>query len=164
MKQDFNNNSTDKQRLTTQGAIKGVMQQIAALAPHPDRPGDNGPVFVKSQGKSLVSEERDAMLGSLFMECMLGCAFGDAFDSVNAIQNTVEMADEVWMDRRHMNDNNDTSYTLGDRNAISGLFNRRMKPAAPTNRAMEAFLSDRPERLKLEATYATLAHKMQAFA
>ncbi len=166
MKRDFNNNSSDKLRLTVTGAMRGVERQVAALAPNPDRPDHRGLLFVKTDSRGTAPGSHDGLMGSLLLDCLTGGllsqAFSEALHMPAAAQGmdwgtVADITDEIWTDRRSSNEN----FELGERGTMTRAFNRRMSdPFADRLRA--AWISDLPERQRLEARYAALSRTLDA--
>jgi hypothetical protein len=158
MKYNSSNQNLDKQRNETIGAMRDVGQQIAALAPPPDKPGQKSPEFVKEDARARVGDDRDAILGSLLFEAFFGCALGELFeDALNVPQgareldwgNAIDIYDE-YINDRYGNQN----YALGRKSCINGPFNHL------SSRAQEAYEFDLPQREKLEQTYASLSRRL----
>lgn len=153
MQRSFNNNAADKQRL--ESAMRGVTQQMAALAQDPDRRGDKGPHFVKTDPRMGRGDESEAMLGSLLLEAFTGGALGEVFaEAMNVPSelqqvdwgNAVEACDEYWQDRMN------SGFSLGKKGSIGGTFN------SSSNYDLQKMLyeMDMPARMKLEQHYAAL--------
>lgn len=158
MQRSFNEQATDKQRL--ESAMRGVLQQMAALAQDPDRKGDNGPHFVKTDPRIRAGDENEAMLGSLLLESFIGGALGDAFaDAMNVPSdlrqvdwgNIVEAYDEYAQDRAN------SGFSLGKKGSINGTFNS----FSSHDIQKMAYELDKPARMKLEQTYAGLSRELE---
>jgi hypothetical protein len=159
----LNNNSADKQRL--ERAMRGVEQQIAAMAPDPDRVGHKGPCFVKKDMRVGTGHDQEAMLGSLLLETMFGAALGEAFansamDVPEVLQeidwgNAIDIYDEFVQDRAG------GTYTLGKKGSINGTFNSFSAPKPLS--IEELFNQNMDERLKLEQAYASFSHELDKF-
>ncbi len=153
---DFN---TQTQVSNLESKMMGLVKQLEKLAPHPSRPEHHGPVFVNIAAPS--SSEHDGMLGSMILESMLGTAFmsavNDSFGTAAASvdwSNAAEAASTYWQDRQSKPAN---SYTLGQKQSISGQFN-----AISDEALMQAYLRDLPRRLGLERWLAHYQRKIHA--
>lgn len=169
MKKDFNDNSTDKQRLNVIGAMQGVERQLAVLAPAPDSSGDKGSVSVKKDKRA--NDTADSFFGTLLVDCLLTGGIGQVFSQAAAlnvpswapemsIADAATVADELWMDRR--DEQSKDGFKLGEHGAVKGAFNRCMTdPFANVAKLREqAGWNDLSTRRGLEGSYASLSRKL----
>ncbi len=161
-----NNISQEKQRRTVMGSIMGLMRALENLAPHPDRPHDKGPLFVKSDPHCKIAGEHEGMLGQFFMESLLGTAFSEVVsDSFGGwaqsldLGNIAECASEMIKDREGEGQG---SFALCKRRAISNDFNFKSVTGAAKAARMEAFLHDLPVRLRIEGNLAFYIRRLHS--
>jgi hypothetical protein len=167
MKKDFNNISTDKQRMSVIGAMQGVERQLSVLAPAPEGSGDKGSVSIKKDKRA--NDSGDSFFASLLIDCVLSAGIGQVFSQAAlnvpswapdmSIADTATVADEIWMDRR---DEQDDGYKLGKKGAITGTFNRCFAdPFCNVAKLREqAGWNDLSRRRELTGTYADLSRKL----
>lgn len=168
MKKDFQIAGMDKQRCDLTASLRCVAREIAALGPSPEKPGVNGPAFVKTHHAAPIGERQDGMMGGIFMDMLLGGFFGSVLENLGAPEwvadvqwgTVAEIADEIWLDRRTTTAN-DNGFELGVGGPMTGAFNRTTR-RAPI--AQDADLGLRlPQRRELEQAYATLARKLDGW-
>lgn len=145
--------SNNIQNIEQQQAIIAQIQQLVKelnkCAPHPDRPDQNGPLFLQKDANHQLPSENDGMMGSLFMDSMLGTAFADvANDTTSQWISSFERASECASE--YMQDRSSSSYQLGQRRAIAGSFNNIGSRGPEYVAMMDAYMTDLPRRTSLE--------------
>lgn len=156
MQRSFNDNAADKQRL--ESAMRGVTQQMAALAQDPDRRGDKGPHFVKTEPRMGRGDENEAMLGSLLLESFMGGALGDAFAEAMDVPSGLQQVDwghVVDAYDEYSKDRHNTGFSLGKRGSIGGTFNS----FSGYGLQKSLYVQDKPARMNLEQHYAALSRE-----
>lgn len=142
------NNNEQQQAVIAQ--IQQLVKELNKCAPHPDRPDQNGPLFLQKDANHQLPSENDGMLGSMLMDGMLGSAFTSvandtASEWVNSFQNAVECTSEYAQDRSGNN-----HYQIGQRRVIAGNFNNIGSRGPEYTAMMNAYQADLPRRLSLE--------------
>lgn len=137
--------------------MRGLMQQLAMLAPHPDRPEHQGPLFVSIDPAYRPAAEYEGVLGSMLLDCGLGSAFAQAANtnmpSGFDVSRAADAASEFIRDRAPGN-----RFTLGRRGSMTRSFNATQARDA----RMEAFLKDLPRRLGIERWLADYQRRLYA--
>lgn len=151
------------QRKTLEGQIKGLAARLYTLAPDPVHKR-SGPLFIHLRSEFKPAAEYDGMLGSMLLGAMMGAGLQDlplndnnAFNnSLNTICNISEYLSEYYKDREEAQDiaeKGQGSFALGEHTTICNQFN-------DTAGAYEAYQSDLPARLRLEANLRDLVGKL----
>ncbi|MDH5722335.1 MAG: hypothetical protein OEY94_03315 [Alphaproteobacteria bacterium] len=141
--------------------ISGLMSELQKLAPHPDRPQYQGPLFLMNNAAFKQAGEHDGMLGMMIMEAMIGSAFAEAasesfgewigqFDAAAALEcYSTYITDVEGAAQRNAAHGQGTLARMSG-TSISNSFNMRVT----LDEGMQAFLDDLPERMKIEQTMA----------
>ena len=154
------------------GKISGLMKELQQLAPHPDKPGYTGPLFINANPNARIASEHDGMLGSMMMETLIGGfmtealsdACGDWVHSID-INNAMELYSEYITDieRSKQQDEQDiqahgqgTLARLSGK-SISNSFNMR----GSMSEGMQAFLDDMPKRMQVEKHLAYYLRQLE---
>jgi hypothetical protein len=159
----FNQNSTDKLRL--ERAMRGVEQQLAAMAPDPDRIGHKGPCFVKKDMRVGTGNDQEAILGNFLLEAFLGAALGEVFANstidVPEVLHQVDWGNVVEIYDEFIQDRSSSSYSLGNKGSINGTFNSCSAPKPLSIQSL--FNQSLDERMKLEEAYASLSQELDKY-
>lgn len=153
-----------QQEKNIEGVMRGLMQELTKLAPHPDRPNYNGPLFTQIESQYKPAAEYDGMLGSMMLDGMLGMAFSEVSNSVGLSaaheaashadwSNIAEGASQYAQERAQSR-----SYKLGQRSSISSNFNTTSSNKA----SMKAYLADLPRRMGIERSLSEYQRKLYA--
>lgn len=145
------------------GAIKGeisvLMSALSHLAPHPDRPNERGPVFIRSASGIGAAADYEGMLGSMFLETALGNVLSDMAgigegESGPDTGTLMDMAGEYLKDRAeepygHVRGRGSFAACPHKTscNSFDGLDPHRQA-------LMDAFMADLRERIALESRVA----------
>ncbi|MBK6896982.1 MAG: hypothetical protein IPH06_10370 [Alphaproteobacteria bacterium] len=164
-------NITQKQLLV--GKITALAQHLQQLAPHPDRPGYKGPLFVKSNPNARIANERDGMLGAMMLEAMIGPAFSEALSDTCGewtenidFAATMECYSEYITDiagkqnepsEQHKRAHGQGTMARMSGKSIANSFNLRGSISA----GMQSFLDDLPARLKVEKELAYYLRQLE---
>ncbi len=168
----YNNNT--KQRDHIQSIITGLMHDIKQLAPHPDKPGYRGPLFIKSSPNARIASEHDGMLGTMMMEAMIGGAFSQAVSNTFGdwtqeidLANTLECYSEYItdiedkksndQDEQHIREHGQGTLARLSEKKIANSFNMR----SSIDEAMQSFLDDLPKRLEKEKNLAYYLRQLE---
>lgn len=163
---NFNEIASDKRWVSMMGVMKGVRQEIAQLAPHPNRQDQKGPSSVKDDVRG-ANNDRDATFGSLMIEAALGAplgaALGETLDLPDFIQDmhwgrAVDLYDEARYDWNNTDAKNDNS-----KGSYSDQFNVTSRPKnfkSAEDKAWERYLNDLPNRRVLEQSFSSLSREM----
>lgn len=140
-------NDVQQQAIIAQ--IQQLVKELQKCAPHPDRPDQNGPLFLKADANHQLPAEYDGMLGSALMDTVLGGAFSAAANDtgsnlMNSFERTADCASQYMQDRQT------SGYGLGQRNAIAGNFNAIGSRGPEYQAMMDAYQADLPTRISLE--------------
>ncbi len=159
-------------------AMVGLMQNLEKLSPHPDRPNYRGALFTALPGWCKTPGQHDGMMGTMLLEGMLGGAFaeaisgaassatGGACDSLpfsgaaaaSALQAYETYRGESEGERKKAEAHGRGSFARIENKSISKSFNARSSMTG----AMQDFLDDMPERLKIEGQLANFLKKLKA--
>lgn len=155
------------------GAMQGLMRELQQLAPHPDQPSNNGPIFIQATADMKVANDHDGMLGSMLMEAIIGGGFSEAVsetcgDAVGAIATQIDFGHVMDAYSEYISDVAKKSQqeiaahgqgTLASMSgtSISGGFNMR----ATISDGMQAFFEDLPKRMDIERSLAYYARQLQ---
>lgn len=71
-----NNNKQQKEQVKR--GISAVLNQLAQLSSHPDRPGDTGPALISKDPSHNTANDNDGMLGSIMLEGIFAASFSEA--------------------------------------------------------------------------------------
>lgn len=142
------NNNEQQQAIVAQ--IQQLVKELSKCAPHPDKPDQNGPLFLYKDANHQLPAEYDGMMGSMMMDGLLGTAFASVANDtssqwMNSFQNAAESASEYMQDRAGNN-----SYKIGQRRVIAGNFNHIGSRGPEYQAMMDAYMADLPRRLSLE--------------
>ncbi len=164
------NNYQERQRQEVIGCITSLLNDLQKLAPHPEQPGNKGPLFIKNSSHFKVANDHDTMLGSMMMESMLGAAFSEAvsetagswaqdFDFSNALDCYSEYITDVEGSKTNAQKiaahGQGTLARLSSK-PISASFNMR----STISEEMQAFMDDLPKRMKIERNLAYYAKQL----
>lgn len=167
------------QRKALEGKIKGLVAGIYKLAPNPSNEQRRGPLFISLKSQFKPAAEYDGMLGSVFMDALLGpisgiCASNDNGASScatpmasmaynldlqtygDALSELLEYQQESEKERQKAAEKGRGSFALGEHKTICGRFNEES--------AEEHYQRDLPKRLRLEAAVASLCKKADLLA
>lgn len=158
----------ESQRQAIVGKMAGLMKELQTLAPHPDCPDHNGPLFIKSNPNFKVANDHDGMLGSMMMESLLGTAFSEAvsetagswtqdFDAAQALECYSEYITDIEGNTKRAAAHGQGSLARMAGQSISGAFNAR----SSMSEAMMAFMDDMPKRMVIERTLAQYAKQLE---
>lgn len=161
--------NTQRQALT--GKIAALAQQISKFAPHPDKPGCRGPLFIKSSPNARVASDHDGMLGMMMMETMLADVFSDAMSDTAGewtkdldLATTLECYSEYITDiegkrdEQHIRAHGQGTLARLSGKKIANSFNMRGSISA----GMQAFMDDLPARLQAEKELAYYLRQLEA--
>ena len=131
------------------GQIQTLLKELSKCAPHPDRPDQNGPLFLKQSADLKLADEHDSMLGMIAAESFLGSAFAEVAseavsETIGSAWNAAEYSSAVLVDSHR------GSFSLGQRRAIANDFNGYANKPAGYDAMMNAYLADLPQRMHLE--------------
>lgn len=164
---NFNEIAADKRWVSMMGVMKGVRQEIAELAPNPDRKDQKTALSVKDDARGAANDDRNATLGSMLIESFLGAHFGvavgDALNIPDSLRgfdwgNAVELYDESyrdWNNGRAANNNKEGSF--------SDMFNVTVRPKnhkSAEDLAWDRYLQDLPNRRVLEQSLSALSRNL----
>ena len=141
------------------------MKELQTVAPHPDRPNYNGPLFLAGNAHFKQASEHDSMLGSMLLETMLGTAISEAIsedlgqwtesiDLTNIMECYSEYITDVEKDKIAAHGQGTMARMSGT--SISGSFNLR----STISEGMQAFLDDLPKRMTIERNMAYYAQQL----
>ena len=158
----------NSQRQAIMGTIMGLMQNLQKLAPHPDQPQNNGPLFIKSNPNFKAANDHDGMLGSMILESVLGTAFMDAvsetvgdwaqnIDVNNAIECYSEYITDIEGSAQQKAAHGQGTLARLSGKSISSSFNMR----GTISPAMQNFMDDMPKRMKTERDLAYCASQLE---
>ena len=155
--------ASDKRWVNLMGAMNEVRRELKTLAPHPNKPGNNEPVFVRDTRKA---SNDDAALANMMIGMAVG-HFGIAAglpqwtDQIN-VMSTIDVYDAYRNDTKNSRTNGEGTeeYTLGNKGSITGGFNmntthRPVKTEADAQ-AWDAYLEDLPKRRVVEQSLASM--------
>ena len=141
-----------------EGVMMGLMRELEKLAPHPDHPENQGPLFVRVGSQYETPAEYEGLLGSVIMESFLGTAFADAASaqpgSWTQVFSSLEFSDTADVVGQY----NEERYNIGQKKAISAQFNKN----SIWQHMMGAYLRDLPKRLGIERWIAEYQRKLYA--
>ncbi len=154
-------NSSEQQQKVALVTISGLMSELQHLAPHPDRPNYQGPLFLMNNAAFKQADEHDGMLGMMIMEAMIGSAFAEAvsesfgewlsqFDAAAALECYSEYITDVEGSAQKVAAHGQGTLARMSGTSISNSFNMR----STLDEGMQAFLDDLPKRMKIEQTMA----------
>lgn len=157
-----------KQRQAIIGTIMGLMQNLQQLAPHPDQPQNNGPLFIKSNPNFKAANDHDGMLGSMILESVLGTAFMDAvsetfggwaqdFDAMSALECYSEYITDVEGHAQKVAAHGQGTLARLSGKSISSSFNMRGSMSG----GMQKFMDDMPKRMKIERDLSYYAKQLE---
>lgn len=146
------NQQTESQIKQVEGVLFAAMKALHTMAPHPDKPKQEGALFIQADSAYEPPAEYDGMLGSMMVEGMLGGAFGAAAGGVGW-DEIAEFASTFVQDRSEK-----PAYKVASGNALSGTFNSTSSNPA----MMAAYLRDLPKRLGMERWVADHQRKLYA--
>lgn len=161
-------NYTQAQQQAALTAIMGLMGELQHLAPHPDRPDYQGPLFLKNNAAFKQADEHDGMLGMMIMEAMIGSAFAEAaaetfgswageFDAAAALECYSEYRTDVEGSAQKIAAHGQGTLARMSGTSISGAFNLR----STLDEGMQDFLDDLPKRMKIEQAIAFYAQQYE---
>lgn len=140
-------NNEQQQAIIAQ--IQQLVKELQKCAPHPDKPEQNGPLFLQQDANHQLPAEYDGMLGSALMDTMLGGVFSAAAnDSVSSLMNSFDRTADCASE--YMQDRQTNSYGLGQRRVIANNFNSIGSRGPEYQAMMEAYQADLPTRMSLE--------------
>ena len=156
------------QRQAIMGTIMSLMQDLQKLAPHPDSPQNNGPLFIKSDPNFKAANDHDGMLGSMILESVLGTAFMDAvsetfgdcaqnFDAASAIECYSEYITDIEGNAQKTAAHGQGTLARLSGKSISSSFNMR----GTISTEMQSFMDDMPTRMKTERSLAYCAKQLE---
>lgn len=158
--------NTHNQKQAIVGTIMGLMKELQTLAPHPDRPNYNGPLFINSNPNFKVANDHDGMLGSMIMETILGSAITEAFsENISDWAENIDVANVMELYSEYLTDVEDRQKTDAhgqgtmarmSGKSISGGFNLRSN----ISEGMQAFFEDLPKRMTIERNMAYYAKQL----
>ena len=145
--QNFAQNDADQAKVVAQ--IQKLLQDLSKCAPHPDRPEDNGPLFLNKSADLQMADEHDSMLGMALAESFLGASVasmaGEAAGSaLSSLWNAAESASSIYQDRQR------SSFSIGQRRMIASNFNGNAGRGPEYEAMMQSYLCDLPQRLSIE--------------
>ncbi len=168
MRNAYNQNGQQQQ---IRGIIAGLMNDLQKLAPHPDQPQNNGPLFIKCDPSMKAANDHDGMLGSMMMESLLGTAFADAvseclgsgsqeivedLDLTNALECYSAYITDIEQDKEDAAAHGQGTLARLSGKSISNSFNMRTTMQS----GMQSFLDDLPSRMTIERNLAYYAKKL----
>lgn len=147
---------------TIEGRIRGFVERLYQLAPHPRRPDHRGPLFISLNSAFKPAAEYDGMLGNLMMESFLGAAFGDAVNDNHVSKTLAEMGwsdalseySQYQAEKKNADEKGRGSFSLGEHKTICNQFEQ--------SDASRAFFVDLTEREAIEQTIAGLSREIDA--
>lgn len=146
MSVSINNNNEQQNVIIAQ--ILQLVKELQKCAPHPDKPEQNGPLFLAKDVNHQLPAEYDGMMGSMFMDGMLGDVFSNAAnDSVSSLSSFDRVADCA---SEYMQDRSSNNFQLGQRRTIANDFNFIGSRGPEYQVMMDAYLADLPMRMSLE--------------
>ena len=145
----------------------GLMQELKTLAPHPDRPGYHGPLFINSNPNFKVANDHDGMLGSMLLESLLGTAISEAFsENISDWAENIDVANIMEAYSEYITDIEGSTQKVAAHGqgtmarmsgkSISGGFNLR----STLSDGMQAFFEDLPKRMTIERNMAYYAKQL----
>lgn len=153
-------------------AIQGLLQELKTLAPHPDAPNHNGPLFIKNSANDKVANDHDSTLGLMMAENFLGSAFMEAVSDISeeveswaqeidasaVLDGYSEFITDFESDEKR---NRIAAHGQGTLARMSGktiakAFNLRGNISS----ALQRFYNDMPKRLKIEEKLASLYEEL----
>lgn len=139
----------DEQQQAIIAQIQQLVKELQKCAPHPDKPEQNGPLFLQQDANHQLPDESDSMLGSALMDTVLGGAFSLAANDttgnlINSFERTADCASQYMQDRQT------NGFGLGQRNVIAGNFNSIGSRGPEYEAMMDAYQADLPTRMSLE--------------
>ncbi|MDB5491314.1 MAG: hypothetical protein JWO78_1163 [Micavibrio sp.] len=161
--QNFNTMALDKRWVNLMGAMNEVRRELKTLAPHPNRPGRNDPVFVRDTRGA--SNDDDAManmvLGMALSHFAVAAGMPQWAENVNVL-SAIDVYDAWQNDTKSDRTNGEGTegYQLGNKGAIRGGFNMNTthRPVRTDTDAVawEAYLQDLPKRRVVEQSLAAM--------
>tara|TARA_B100001989_G_C24520067_1_gene455374 strand:- start:297 stop:860 length:564 start_codon:yes stop_codon:yes gene_type:complete len=150
-----------QQEQAAMAAIMGLVGELKQLAPHPDRPDYNGPLFLQNSPAFKQSDEHDTMLGMMIMEAMIGSAFAEGaaetfgdwagdFDAAATLECYSEYRSDIEGATQKVAAHGQGTLARLSGQSISGGFNLR----STIDPKMQAFFDDLPKRMKIEQSLA----------
>lgn len=160
MSNALNYNNQDNQRYAAIGAIAKLMNELQTLAPHPDRPDYQGPLFINKNPYHKAANDHDGMLGSMIMETLLGTAFSEAvseafgswtqgvegFDAAQALECYSEYITDIEKSTQQAAAHGQGTMARMAGKSIANAFNCR----SSISPALQAFYNDMPRRMEIE--------------
>lgn len=165
------------QKQAIMGTISGLVAQLQQLAPHPDQPNYQGPLYLAKNPNFKAPDQHDGVLGSMMLEGMLGSAFAeaaseavsdatgsevaadmfDAFDMNAALEVYSEFITEIEQSKEDKAAHGQGTLARLSGKSISGSFNMR----ATISEGMQNFLEDLPKRMTIERSLAYYAKQLE---
>jgi len=150
-------NNQDSQKKALIGTMMGLVKELQDLAPHPDKPDYNGPLFITADFQMTIANDHDSMIGTLMLESFLGAAFADAvsdslgswtqdFDAMTALECYSEYITDIEGGTKKAAAHGQGTLARLAGQSISKGFNMRSDMDA----SMQAFMNDMPKRMKIE--------------
>ncbi len=158
----------ESQRQAIIGQVTALMKDLQQLAPHPDKPGYNGPLFINSNPNFKVANDHDGMLGMIMMESLLGSAFSEAvsetfgswtqdFDASNALECYSEYITDIEKSTQKVAAHGQGTMARMAGKSIANSFNARSNISAE----LQAFYNDMPKRMSIETQLAKCARDLE---
>ncbi|MGH1455779.1 MAG: hypothetical protein ACRBDI_03270 [Alphaproteobacteria bacterium] len=147
----------ESQKQAIIGQITALMKDLQQLAPHPDKPDHNGPLFINSNPNFKVANDHDGMLGTIIMESLLGSAISEAvsetlgnwtqeFDASNALECYSEYITDIEKSTQKAAAHGQGTMARMAGKSISNSFNIR----STISEGLQAFYNDMPKRMNIE--------------
>ncbi len=163
----YNQNS---QKQAAFGAIQSLMNELQTLAPHPDCPQYNGPLFVQNNPHFKASNDHDGMLGSMIMETLLGTAVSEAvseafgswtqsvegFDAAQALECYSEYISDIEESTQRSAAHGQGTMARLAGKSIASNFNMR----SSISPELQAFYNDMPRRMNIERNLSYYAKQI----
>ncbi len=147
----------ESQKQAIIGQITALMKDLQQLAPHPDMPDHNGPLFINSNPNFKVANDHDGMLGTIIMESLLGSAMSEAvsdafgdwtqeFDAATALECYSEYITDIEKSTQKAAAHGQGTMARIAGKSIANSFNMR----STISEGLQAFYNDMPKRMKIE--------------
>ncbi len=161
----------DSQAQAVIGQISYLMNELQQLAPHPDKPNYNGPLFINSNPNFQVANDHDGMVGTMILESLLGAAFSEAvsdlcgswtqeIDGASILEAYSEYITDIEQSTRKTAAHGQGTMARMAGKSIASSFNMRSNISTE----LQAFYNDMPKRMKVETELAKCAKQLDYIA
>ena len=153
------------------GHVTGLMKELQQLAPHPDKPNHNGPLFINSNPNFKVANDHDGMVGTMILESLLGPALSEAvsdlsdgwtqgFDASAALECYSEYITDIEQSAQKTAAHGQGTMARMAGKSIANSFNMRSN----ISEELQAFYDDMPKRMNIESQLAQYVKQLDNIA